>query len=550
MALISIRFHKMKKFILAFFLIACFACQPKEEVDLILTNGKIYTVDNAFNEASAFAIEDGKFLAVGSNQEIQAKYQSSNVIDAGGDPVYPGLIDAHCHFVRYGLGLTNVDLVGTQSFNEIIEKVKNHREAYPDEAWILGRGWDQNDWEDKSFPTRAELDALFPETPVLLNRIDGHAALVNKAALDLAGITKDTKVNGGAIRIENGEVTGVLVDNAIDLVSDNIPEPSRESTIRSLISAQENCFAVGLTTVDDAGLEKSMIDLIDSLNKSGTLKIRIYAMLSPSESNKEYYYQNGPYKTDYLNVRSFKIYADGALGSRGACLLQPYSDDPGNNGFLLNTVAFYEDMAQEMNQYGFQMNTHCIGDSSNRLILDIYGNVLGGSNDKRWRIEHAQVISPSDFQKFDDYDVIPSVQTTHATSDMYWVEDRLGPERVKGAYAFKELNQKQSIAIGSDFPVEDINPLLGFYAATARQDAEGYPDGGFQIENALSRKEALVGMTLGAAFSNFEEQEKGSIEPGKLADFVILDKDIMTIPLEEILSTKVKSTYSGGEKVY
>lgn len=525
----------------------------KEKVDLIVHNATVYTVDEAFNTASAFAVKDGKFVGVGTDEEILEGFESSEVINLEGGPVYPGLIDAHAHFYRYGLGLKNANLVGTQSFEEILEILQSHREQYPDEEWLLGAGWDQNDWEDQSFPTKEKLDELFPDVPVLLTRIDAHAALANSAAMGQSEVFAKTKeVNGGKIYFdENGEATGLLVDNAIKLISRYIPEQTETDRIYALIRAQENCFAVGLTGIVDAGLDVNTIELIDSLNQLGELKMRMYVMVTPTEESFTYFKERGKIKTDYLNVRSFKVYGDGALGSRGASLLHPYADDPGNVGFLLQTPEFYDNIARRIYDMGFQMNTHAIGDSTNRVMLDIYGKYLGEDNDLRWKIEHAQVVSLPDIPKFGKYNVIPSVQPTHATSDMYWAGDRLGWARVRTAYTFQDLlKQNGFIALGSDFPVEDINPMYGFHAAVARQDAKNWPEGGWQSENKLSREEALRGMTIWAAFSNFEEDEKGSIEVGKFADFIFTEKDMMTAPENELRNLKVTATFLGGEKVY
>lgn len=542
----------MKYIIYSLMLLTLFSsCNKKDEADLILHNAVIYTIDKEFSTASAFAVKDRKFIAVGNDNEILENFEATNMIDNQGLPVYPGFIDAHAHFYRYGLGLQDVNLTGTKSFEEVIQRVEKHKNAYPEAQWILGRGWDQNDWKIKKFPAKDSLDKFFPDTPVLLTRIDGHAALVNQRALDIAGVNEKTKVEGGLIVVENNQPTGILVDNAIALVSKNVPEANLYQQTAALLKAQENCFKVGLTTVDDAGLDKNIIDLIDSLQKSGKLSMRIYAMLNPTEINKAHYFKNGPYKTDYLNVRSFKIYGDGALGSRGACLLKPYHDDPGNTGFMLNSSETFEQLAAEIYEHDFQMNTHCIGDSANRLLLNVYTDHLKGENDKRWRIEHAQVVANEDLKKFGALDIIPSVQPTHATSDMYWAEDRLGEERIHTAYSFQSLlKENNTIALGSDFPVEDINPLYGFHAAVARQDADNFPAGGFLPEQKLSRKDALKGMTLWAAYANFEEGEKGSIEKGKFADFVILEDDIMKIEENKIRDTKVTATFLAGKKVY
>ncbi|WP_299823333.1 amidohydrolase [uncultured Pontibacter sp.] len=522
-----------------------------EAADLIVYNGTVYTVNENFDTAQAFAVKDGKIIAVGTSEEIRAKYKATEELDAEGKAVYPGLIDAHAHFYRYGLDQQSADLVGTTSFKEVVQKVTEQRQKYPNTEWLTGRGWDQNDWAVKEFPTKDTLDKLFPDVPVILTRIDGHAALVNQKALDLAGITPKTKMVGGLVEVEGGKMTGILVDNAIDMVSSKIPEADEAVKRQALQTAEANCFAVGLTSVDDAGLDKATVDLIDDMHQKGELQMRVYAMLNPSKENQDHYFKNGPYKTDRLNVRSFKIYSDGALGSRGASLLKPYADKHNHYGFLLASEQEFRDLAKLMNQYGFQMNTHAIGDSANRLLLDIYGEVLGGKNDKRWRIEHSQIINPADMNKFGQFSIVPSVQPTHATSDMYWAGDRLGKERITHAYPFKELMQQNGyIPLGTDFPVEDINPFYTFHSAVARQDAKNWPSAGFQMENALSREEALKGMTIWAAKSNFEEQEKGSIEAGKFADFILVDKDLMKVKPEEMRGIQVLYTYLNGKQVY
>lgn len=520
----------------------------KEKVDLVIVNAKVYTVDDSFSEAQAFAVQDGKFIAVGSTDEIRDVYTSDQLIDADGRAITPGLIDAHCHF--YGLGLTQqlVDLVGTKSFDEVLDRVKAFHEANP-KSFVRGRGWDQNDWEIKEFPTKAELDTIFPDIPVALERVDGHAYLVNQKALDMAGIDWSTKVEGGEIvkKWENGYsgITGVLVDNPMTLIDSIMPLPTLEDKVRALKDAERISLNHGLTTVNDAGLDRSTIELIDSLQQAGELSIRVYAMVSNNKEEVDYFINKGPIKTDRLNVRSIKVYGDGALGSRGAALKEEYSDLPGHFGAMITPVADIEALAQKLANSEYQMNTHAIGDSANVAVLRAYKKVLQGKSDRRWKIEHAQVLTEGDFDYFED-GIIPSVQPTHATSDMYWAEDRLG-ERVKGAYAYKTLLKKAgTIALGTDFPVEDVSPFLTFYAAVARQDTSGYPEGGFQMEEALSREETLKGMTIWAAYSNFEEDEKGSIEPGKVADFVIYDKDMMTVPVSEIPTIRAEQTFVNG----
>jgi len=523
------------------------SCSKKEKVDLLVINANVYTVDSTFAKADAFVVRDGKFIAVGTSQDLKNKYAATKIIDAKGQTVLPGLIDAHCHFFGMGLQQQKVDLRGTKSYDEVLQKIK----AFQDEKhlpFITGRGWDQNDWTAKKFPTKEKLDKLFPKTPVAVTRIDGHALLVNQAALDMADITNNSKITGGEIVKQNGKITGVLVDNAMDKVYAVIPNPTRETQIQALLDAQKICVNLGLTTVDDAGLSKNNIELIDSLQKLGSLKIRMYVMVSATLKNLDYYIKKGIVKTNRLNLRSFKVYADGALGSRGAALRKPYSDRPNHYGAFVTPIKDIENTAKRIAASTYQMNTHAIGDSANHFILKTYVNALKGKPGRRWRVEHAQIISPEDFKYFKD--IVPSIQPTHATSDMYWAEDRLGVERMKGAYAYKDLlNEYGKVALGTDFPVEKVNPMLTFYAAVARQDVKGYPAEGFQMENALTREETLKGMTIWAAYSNFEEKEKGSIEVGKFADFVILNQDIMTIDVHKVPQTKIEATYINGEKL-
>ncbi len=537
---------------IALFLITMVSCNQKEKADLLVYNAKVYTVDDNFTVVSALAVKDGKIVAVGNDDEIKSLYQAKNMLDAGGKPVYPGFNDGHSHFLSYGLTtITNADLVGTQSFDEVVSRVIEHHKNYNSE-WVLGRGWDQNDWEVKEFPTKEKLDKAFPNIPVVLRRIDGHALIANTEAMKRAGIHPQSMVAGGEILVnEKREPTGVFIDNAMSLIERVIPEPSLNQKITALKTAQNNCFAVGLTTVSDAGLDKEDILLMDSLQKAGTLKMRIYAMMNPNGENYDYFLPKGPLHTGRLTVSSIKMYADGALGSRGALLLKPYSDEPGHYGLQLHSLAYYDFVCKKAFDAGFQVNTHAIGDSGNRIILKIYAKYLTGPNDKRWRIEHAQVISPADFHYFKDYNIIPSIQTTHCTSDMYWAEERLGPERIKTAYAYHVLLMQNGWLInGTDFPVESISPLLTFYAAVARKDLKGWPPGGFQIENALTRKEALRSITIWPAKGSFDEQFKGSLEVGKAADFTILEDDIMTIPENKIPTLKIIATFIDGEKVY
>ncbi|MEM9077641.1 MAG: amidohydrolase [Bacteroidota bacterium] len=539
----------MKQSFSAFFLtLLFFACNPKEEVDLLVYNANIYTVDDNFSKASCLAVKDGAFVAISQTDDIHEKYTAKLEIDAEGKTIVPGLIDAHCHF--YGLGLNQqvVNLVGTQSYDEVLQRVADFHKKNPSNV-ILGRGWDQNNWEVKEFPFNEPLNKMFPDIPVVLQRVDGHAYLVNHKALQMAGIDNSTQVEGGEIVKENDQIIGVLVDAPMAMVDAVMPQPTRASQIQALQEAEKLCFDYGLTTVNDAGLHRSTIELIDSLHQTGGLSIRIYAMVSNTPENLDYYLNKGIVKTDKLNVRSIKVYGDGALGSRGAALKAPYSDKEGHFGAMITPVDQIEILAERIAASDYQMNTHAIGDSANVVILKTYQKALEGKEDRRWKVEHAQVVAPKDFDYFKS-GIIPSVQPTHATSDMYWAEDRLGPERIKGAYAFKQLLEKSgTVALGTDFPVEQVSPFLTFYASVARKDLENYPDGGFQMEGALSREETLKGMTIWAAHSNFEEDEKGSIEVGKMADFVILSDDIMTISDEKIPELKAEQVFLGGTQV-
>ena len=540
----------MRKFCILIFAAFITSCAVKDQADLIIYNANVYTVDSSFSVAKAFAVKDGKILETGLSENIRKKYDAKEELNAEGKSVYPGFIDGHTHFYRYGEGLQSVELVGTQSWNEILEKVKTFADQNPD-GWLIGRGWDQNDWENKDFPDNQKLNELFADRPVLLSRVDGHAAIVNQKALEMAGIKPGQTLTGGDIKTVDGKLTGLLVDNAIDLVFSKIPVANLEQQREALLDAQKNCFAAGLTSVVDCGLDFPMIEVINKLQEENQLKMRMYVMLSDNIPNFDYLSEKGVVKTDRLNVRSFKVYSDGALGSRGACLLQPYSDQLSNTGFLLSDKKHFAEVAEKMAAKGFQMNTHAIGDSANREILNVYSKVLKGKNNLRWRIEHAQVINPADFVLFGKNNIIPSVQSTHATSDMYWAADRLGNDRVKGAYAYKQLlDQNGWLVLGTDFPVENINPMLTFYAAAIRKDAKGFPASGFQMENALSREQALRGMTIWAAKGSFEEKEKGSIEAGKFADFIILDQDIMKANPAELLKTLVLKTYVNGELVF
>ncbi|MHA7060015.1 amidohydrolase [Aquimarina sp. M1] len=526
------------------------ACQePKATVDLLVFNANVYTVDETQSRAEAFVVNDDKFIAVGSLAELSKTYAFSDSLDAEGKTIIPGLIDAHCHFYGLGLQQQKVDLTGTTSYDEVLARIVDFQKKKK-VSFVTGRGWDQNDWEVKEFPTKEKLDSLFPKTPVAVTRVDGHAMLANQVALDLAKITVETKVSGGEILQQDGKLTGVLIDNPMELVEAIFPQPTVAEQVAALKDAEKINFSYGLTTVDDAGLSPDVITVIDSLQKAAELKIRMYAMVSNVPAYVDQYLKQGVHKTDKLNVSSFKVYADGALGSRGAVLKKPYSDKENHHGAMVMGIDEFKELAKRLAGSSFQMNTHAIGDSANAVVMNTYYNVLEDQSDRRWRVEHAQVVAPEEFEILND-NLMMSVQPTHATSDMYWAGDRLGEERIKGAYAYKQLLEKTGkIALGTDYPVENVSPFYTFYAAVARKDLKQYPEGGFQIGDALTREETLKGMTLWAAYSNFEESEKGSITAGKFADFVILEENIMEIEEDKIPNIKVNATYLGGEKVY
>jgi hypothetical protein len=523
-----------------------------QRVDLIVHHAQIYTVNENFASAEAMAVQDGKIVAIGTNDDILKEYKSDSLVDAKGAAVYPGFIDAHAHFLGYGQSLYAVDLMFVPSWEEAIIRVKDFAAKHPGKGWIKGRGWDQNRFPGKQFPTNAELNALFPDRPVILERVDGHASIANDFALGLAGVKPGQTIEGGQFTMQHGKLTGLLIDNAVGVVESHVPAATLNDYKDWLTSAQQNCFATGLTTITDCGLSPEDIDQVDALQKSNDLKMRLYVMLSDKPSSyTSKYFTGGGYVTERLMVKGVKVYGDGALGSRGACLLHPYSDKPDWSGFLLSSPAHFDSVAAKLINTDFQMCTHAIGDSANRTILKVYAKYLKGKNDKRWRIEHAQIINPADFNLFGENSIVPSVQPTHGTSDMYWAGDRLGTERLKGGYAYKQLlEQNNWLPLGTDFPVEEINPFKTFLASVARQDSKGFPIGGFQMENALTREQTIRGMTIWAAKANRMEKQVGSLEVGKKADFIILDKDLMKVATDSILQVIVLKTYLNGERVF
>ncbi len=524
----------------------------KTKTDFVLYNARIYTLDSVLTVTEAMAVKNGKVLATGTSKEILAKYKPGRLLDAGGKPVYPGFIDAHCHFYSYALSFRHIVLNGCRSFDEVLSRIKRSGE-YKTGDWIVGQGWDHNLWKEKVFPDCKALDDLYPDNPVVLSRIDGHVVLANSKALRIAGIGVHHAFNPAEVEIKNGRLTGILSEIAADHMKQAVPKPGPGELGKLISRAREDCFSVGLTTVSYAGRDLATVGVFDSLcsGKDSASMIRIYAMLEPSSENIIKYVSKGPYHTPRLLISSVKVYSDGSLGSRTALLKQPYQDMPGQQGIRVISADSLREICKLCFDHGYQVNTHAIGDSANKFVLDIYGEYLKGENDRRWRIEHCQVVDPSDLGKFKKFSVIPSVQATHATSDMGWAEDRLGPGRVKWAYAYNDLMKQNGwLANGTDFPIENISPINTFYAAVARKDVKGNPQGGFQPENALSREEALRSITIWAAMADFWDHETGSLERGKNADFVILDRDIMQVNENEIPLTKVMSTYLSGKQVY
>jgi len=509
-------------------------------------------MDKDSSKYTAMAISDGRIVDVG-NEEILKKYSGEIELKLTGKFIYPGLIDAHSHFYGLGESMVTVDLRGIESEEDMNSKV---REFYSVETpssstkkstSVQGRGWDQNLWESKKFPTNVELNKMFPDIPVCLKRIDGHAALVNQKALDMAGIDENSKISGGEFIKENGKLTGVLIDNAVDLVTAKLPEPTKEEKKHAILKAEKECLKYGLTTVCDAGIDKVLIDLYDEMHKSGELQIRIYAMANPTQPTLNWLLENGPFKTDRLHVTSVKYYMDGAMGSRGACLLEDYSDQPGHRGFLLNSIDSLRGLAKILKENNLQLNVHCIGDSTNRVTLKIMAEVLGDDSTSRWRIEHMQLISELDLKYLEQLKIIPSMQPTHASSDFPWVLERIGNDRFRLAYAFKTcLLRSGTIALGTDFPVEEINPFKTYFAAITErgflEDSEDLAYGNVKVQTAkkkvkpehLTPYETLRGMTIWAAYAQFEENEKGSLEKNKFADFIVMDQDIFTSTKEDL----------------
>jgi hypothetical protein len=530
------------------------AAIAQKPADLVITAGTVITLDGGRARATAVAVRDGRIVAVGDAAGMQGLVgPATRRVDLPGATVVPGLGDAHVHVEGLGDALETIDLVGAATLEEAASRVRAGAGALPPADWVRGRGWDQNDWPEKRFPSAATLDAATGGRPAFLRRIDGHAAWVNTRALELAGVTAATPdPSGGRIlRDDAGRPTGVLVDAAMELVSAKIPAATGEARKRRIAKGLRACAEAGLTSVHDAGVDVASVALYKELLAAGPLPVRAYLMLrGPDEflAHPELRPEIG-LGDGQLTIRSIKVVADGALGSRGALLLAPYADEPGAKGLLTVDPAKFRTMLQRALAQGFQVNTHAIGDAANRLVLDAYQQAFGsaGGAAKRFRIEHAQVVAPEDVDRFRGLGVIPSVQPTHCTSDMYWATDRLGPKRAEGAYLWKTfLAQGLRLPAGSDAPVESIAVVPGLHAAVTRQDAKGWPEGGWHPRERVSADEALRMFSADVAYAAFEEADRGAIAVGKRADFTILSQDPTAVPPSAILNTRIVMTIVGG----
>lgn len=535
------------------------ARQAPLPADLVVVNARIYTADGTRPIVEAMAIRGGRVIFTGDTGGARALTgANTRVLDLAGGTVIPGMTDAHLHVAGLGQRLSNVDLVGTTSYEQVIARVVERAKNTPKGQWIEGRGWDQNDWGDTRWPDHEALSRAVPDHPVVLTRVDGHAVLVNAAAMRAANITSTTASPSGGeiIKRENGEPMGVLVDNAENLVNRVLPTPTRTQVKESIKAAIAEMHRWGLTSVHDAGASARVLELYEELGRENALNIRLYAMISDHAPTIDAWFRRGPLVGAYdgtLWVRSVKLYQDGALGSRGAALLEPYTDDARTSGLLVSAPAHIREVADRALVAGFQINTHAIGDRGNRLVLDAYEAAFKArpSADHRFRIEHAQILHSDDIPRFAQLGVIPSMQASHQTSDMYWAGNRLGEGRLRGAYAWRSLLATNVvIPNGSDAPVEYVDPLISFKASVARQDARNWPVGGWFPEQRMTREEALLSMTLWAAYAGFQESELGSLTPGKRADFVVLSQDIMRVPTEVLQDTHVRSTWVGGKLVY
>ncbi|RPI01563.1 MAG: amidohydrolase [Ignavibacteriae bacterium] len=552
-----------------------------ERADTIYRNCRIYTMDAQCTVAEAMAVERGKIVGIGTTEYIQRKFQAERMIDLEGRTVLPGLIDAHCHLFGLGLARMTVDVSGSRTEKEAAEKIVERVAAIRPAQWVRGRGWDQNLWPGKSFPTQDLLNKCAPENPVCLVRIDGHACWVNKRALEIAGVSRQTPdpPGGRIIRDALGDPTGVFIDAAMELIYSVIPEPNDGEMREAVRRAIHECTSVGLTSVQEMGVDAKQIELYKKIIDENNFPLRVYAVIDGSDELWDRMKKEGVligYGDNRLTLRALKLYVDGALGSRGAALIDPYSDDPGNRGLTVLSEEILQKLVDESMDAGFQVCTHAIGDRANHIILDVYESALNKHHtvSSRLRIEHAQVLSPEDIPRFKKLGILPSMQPTHCTSDMYWAEARLGPKRIRGAYAWRSLlNTGVIIPSGSDFPVENPNPFYGIYAACTRQDKNGVPrnssdrekyfqpvanvqtesaafQDGWYASEKMTREEAVRGFTIWAAYAAFEENLKGSLERGKLADFIVISKDIFTCPVHEIRTISVESTVIGGNEVF
>lgn len=533
-------------FVLALLLLLT-SCFKGKEADLIIHNAQIHSLDKNNTVYQAMAVKDGKIIELGPEREILNKYSAKREIDAMGKMVIPGFHDSHCHVLGYVEDSFFADLRWLKSRKSTLEKAKNQS---PLNGWIIGRGWDESLWEDQSLPSLKELDEWFPNQPLLLTRIDGHGALINSKTFELLDSTDFDKILPGQLVYENGQFTGFIMDNALDLIVKKSPKVSNAQLKERYKEFQESLFELGITSINEAGLYPDQIELYKEMEEEGTLQLDVFGMIFGDQKGLDYAQKNGKYKSELLNISSFKLISDGSLGSRGACLLEHYSDMPTYGQIVLDSN--FKKVLQFAFLNDFQVNTHCIGDSANRYVLNAYGEQLKELNDRRWKIEHAQVMSPEDFELFAKYSVIPSVQPNHAMDDMRWAEERLGNKRMtEGAYNYRKLyNKSGMIVIGTDFPVTEINPLYNFFCAVFRQNKELEPKEGFLAENGLTRLVTLKGMTQWGALGNFEEGKKGTLEEGKNADLIILSTDLLKASKEQVLKSYIEYTIKKGKVVY
>lgn len=534
-----------------FILIACFALTNAYAQITIYKAASIFTADTEISNANALVVKDGIILYVGNADTAVKQFPEANLSNSyDKQHIYPGFRDAHCHFLAWCKGLTEADLTGTRSEAEVLKRLQKFAKT-TSRSWIIGRGWDQNDWKNKQYPGIENIDKLFPDKPVCLKRVDGHAVWINSAAVRALNLDLNKKVEGGEIVFRNGKFTGILVDNAADLVTAGIPEIPESELHSAVEKGAQICVQAGITGFDEAGLEVSDIKFLEKIQRDGFLPFRINAMLAASEKNLAWIAENGIYKNGNMRVGSVKFYLDGALGSRGALLKKDYCDRLGHKGLQLTNIQQFEQHCRYLYSQNYQVCVHAIGDSANKLALQTFKKIVDTLLDVRWRIEHAQIVDPADFRLFRQSGTIPSVQPTHATSDAPWAQSRLCNSRMAGAYQYAELlKQTGLIALGTDFPVETINPLHTFYSAVFRKDITGNVKNPFLPEGGLTREQTLLGMTIWASYAAKLDKESGSISPGKHADFVILNENLMTAPEKKVRKAKVIATFISGKQVY